>query len=213
AIGELARRRGAWVVVDAYQTAGCVPFDVRDWPVDVVLGGSHKWLCGGPGAAWMYVAPEQADRLEPALAGWFGHREPFAFDLELSYAAGAMRFATGTPGMAALFAARAGLEVVLEVGVRAIREWSQALGQQMVDRADSLGLEVRSPRNPELRTGMVVVDFPGAEETARDLVARKILVDYRPGAGIRMSAHFYTHPQEVQAAFEVIGDLARRVRR
>lgn len=213
AVGELARRRGAWVVVDAYQTAGCVPFDVRDWPVDVVLGGSHKWLCGGPGAAWMYVAPEQADRLAPALAGWFGHREPFAFELELSYAPGAMRFATGTPGMAALFAARAGLEVVLEVGVRAVREWSQALGQQMVDYADSLGLEVRSPRNPERRTGMVVVDFPGAEETARDLVARGILVDYRPGAGIRMSAHFYTHPQEVQAAFEVLGDLGRRVRR
>ncbi|MCS7236391.1 MAG: aminotransferase class V-fold PLP-dependent enzyme [Armatimonadota bacterium] len=209
-IGELARRQGAWVVVDAYQTVGCVPFRVQDWPADAVLGGSHKWLCGGPGAAWMYVNPERADELAPALAGWFGHRDPFAFDLELEYAPGAARFATGTPGVASLLAARAGLEVVLQVGVQAVRRKSQALGQRMIELADSLDLEVRSPRDPERRTGMVVVDFPGAEEAARELVRQGVLVDYRPGAGIRLSAHFYTHPHEVETAFEVLG---RRVRR
>lgn len=209
-IGELARQQGAWVVVDAYQTVGCVPFRVQDWPADAVLGGSHKWLCGGPGAAWMYVNPERADELAPALAGWFGHRDPFAFDLELEYAPGAARFATGTPGVASLLAARAGLEVVLQVGVQAVRRKSQALGQRMIELADSLDLEVRSPRDPERRTGMVVVDFPGAEEAARELVRQGVLVDYRPGAGIRLSAHFYTHPHEVETAFEVLG---RRVRR
>ncbi len=210
AIGELARRHGAWVVVDAYQTAGCVPFRVADWPADAVLGGSHKWLCGGPGAGWMYVAADRVDELAPAVAGWFGHRDPFAFDLELEYAPGAARFATGTPGVASLFAARAGLEVVLQVGVEAVRRKSQALGQRMVELADSLGLQVRSPREPERRTGMVVVDFPGAEEAAQELARRGVLVDYRPGAGIRMSAHFYTHPDEVEAAFEVLGRLVQR---
>jgi kynureninase len=207
AIGEMAREKGAWVVVDAYQTVGCVPVDVRGWPADAVLGGSHKWLCGGPGAAWMYLQPERAERLQPVLAGWFGHRRPFAFDLRLDYAPGAARFATGTPGMAALFAARAGLEAVLEVGVPAIREKSLRLTQRMVERADAMGLQVRSPRDPERRTGMVVVDFPGAEHATRELAGRGILVDHRPGAGIRMSAHFYTHPDEVEVAFDAIRGL------
>ncbi len=212
AIAELAHRRGAWVVVDAYQTAGCVPFHVGEWEADAVLGGSHKWLCGGPGAAWMYVRPDRLDQLQPALAGWFGHRDPFAFRLELEFAPDAMRFATGTPNMPALFAARAGLELVLQVGVQAVREKSLRLAERMVERADALGLEVRTPRDPQRRGGMVVVDFPGAEAVARELVARQVLVDYRPGGGIRLSAHFYTHPDEVELAFDHIRELRRAYR-
>jgi kynureninase len=213
AICEIAHRRGAWAVVDAYQTAGCVPFDVGAWGADAVLGGSHKWLCGGPGAAWMYVRPDRAEELRPAAAGWFGHRDPFAFALEFDPAPGAARFATGTPAIPALFAARPGLELVMGVGVRAIREKSVRLTQRMLERAEALGLAVRTPRDPARRSGMVVVDFPGAEAASRELVARGILVDYRPGGGIRMSPHFYTRADEVEAAFDALEELVPRVRR
>ncbi|MDR5708609.1 MAG: aminotransferase class V-fold PLP-dependent enzyme [Armatimonadota bacterium] len=212
-ITEVAHRHGAWVIVDAYQTAGCVPIDVQTWGADAVLGGSHKWLCGGPGAAWMYVRPERLPELRPRMVGWFGHRDPFAFELRLEPAPDAMRFATGTPGIPGLFTARAGLEVVLEVGVEAIREKSVRLTQRMIEQADALGLRVNTPRDPAQRGGMVVVDFPGAEQVARELVRRGVLVDYRPRAGIRMSAHFYTHPGEVERAFETIRELLELVAR
>jgi len=212
-IAELAHRHGAWVVVDAYQTAGCVPINVRSWGADVVLGGSHKWLCGGPGAAWMYVCLDRIPELRPRWVGWFGHRFPFAFALEVDLAPDAMRFATGTPGIPGFFAARAGLEVVLAVGGEAIREKSVRLTQRMIERADELGLEVRTPRDPAQRGGMVVVDFPGADRVAHELVQRGILVDYRPQAGIRLSAHFYTHPDEVEHAFHAIREVRALVAR
>ncbi|MCS7172855.1 MAG: aminotransferase class V-fold PLP-dependent enzyme [Armatimonadetes bacterium] len=211
AIAAMAHRCGAWVIVDAYQTAGCVPIDVQAWGADVVLGGSHKWLCGGPGAAWMYVRPDRIPELRPRVVGWFSHRTPFAFELQVDLAPDARRFLTGTPGISGLFAARAGLEVVLEVGVEAIREKSVRLTQRMIERADELGLRVRTPRDPARRGGMVVVDFPGAEQVAQQLVRRGILVDYRPQAGIRMSAHFYTHPDEVERVFEAIQERVARM--
>ncbi len=211
AITEVAHRHGAWAIVDAYQTAGCVPIDVRAWGADAVLGGSHKWLCGGPGAAWMYVRPDRIPELRPRVVGWFSHRTPFAFALEVDLAPDAMRFATGTPGIPGLFAARAGLEIVLEVGVEAIREKSVRLTQRMIERAEELGLRVNTPRDPAQRGGMVVVDVPGGEQVAQELVRRGILVDHRPQAGIRMSAHFYTHPDEVDRAFEAIRELLARV--
>lgn len=211
AITALAHARGAWCVVDAYQTAGCVPVDVAAWGADAVLGGSHKWLCGGPGAAWMYVRPDRGEQLEPLMAGWFGHRDPFGFPLDLQWAEGARRFATGTPGMASLFAARAGLEIVLEVGVEAIREKSLRLTQLMMDLADEDGLAVRTPREPAQRGGLVVVDFPGADQAVGRLQELGILVDYRPRAGIRMSGHFYTDPEEVRRAFSALRSLRGRI--
>lgn len=209
-ITRLAHAHGAWCIVDAYQTVGCVPVDVSDWGADAVLGGSHKWLCGGPGAGWMYVRPDRAEQLEPWMAGWFGHRDPFGFSLDLEWAQGARRFATGTPGMASLFAARAGLEIVLQVGVGAIREKSLRLTQLMMDLAEADGLIVRTPRDPTWRGGLVVVDFPGADRAVPRLQEAGVLVDYRPQAGIRMSGHFYTHPDEVERAFSALRSLRGR---
>jgi len=207
AITEIAHRHGAWSIVDAYQTVGCVPVDVGAWGADAVLGGSHKWLCGGPGAAWMYVRPDRLPELRPRVVGWFSHRDPFAFDLRMEFAPDAMRFTTGTPGIPALFAARAGLEIVLEIGVEVIREKSVRLTQRMIERADELGLRLHSPRDPVQRGGLVVVDFPGAEQAAQELVRRGILVDYRPQAGIRLSPHFYTHPDEIEHAFDALREI------
>jgi kynureninase len=210
AITRLAQRVGAWSVVDAYQTVGCVPVDVDHWQADAVLGGSHKWLCGGPGAAWMYVRPDRAAEFQPLGAGWFGHRDPFAFSLEFDPAPGAARFATGTPGVAGLFAARAGLEIVHQVGVQAIREKSLRLTQRMLELAAEYGLASRTPWAPEERGGLVVVDFPGADRAVQQLREQGILVDYRPHAGIRLSAHFYTDPEEVDRAFAALGALRGR---
>ncbi|MDR5696960.1 MAG: aminotransferase class V-fold PLP-dependent enzyme [Armatimonadota bacterium] len=210
AITQIAHRHGAWSIVDAYQTVGCVPVDVRAWGADAVLGGSHKWLCGGPGAAWLYVQSDRLASVRPRMVGWFSHRDPFAFDLRMEFAADAMRFATGTPGIPGLFAARAGLEIVLEVGAEAIRQKSVRFTQRIIDLADEYGLRVNTPREASARGGLVVVDFPGAEAATRELARRNVLVDHRPRAGIRISGHFYTADEEIDHAFDVLREFARR---
>ena len=148
------------MVLDCYQSAGVVPFDLTELGVDFAVGGSVKWLCGGPGAGWLYVRPDVAERLEPTLVGWQGHARPFAFEPELEYAAGARRFLTGTPNVPALYAATAGYDVIEEVGVPRIRERSLALTQLLIDLCDEAGLEVVSPREPERRGGTVTVSTP-----------------------------------------------------
>src|SRR5437667_112874 len=140
-----------------YQSAGTVPLDVTALDVDFAVGGSVKWLCGGPGAGWLYVRPDLAERLEPTLVGWQGHARPFAFETELEYAPGVARFLTGTPNVPALYAATAGYDVIEEVGVPRIRERSLALTQLLIDLCDEAGLGVVSPREPERRGGTVAV--------------------------------------------------------
>src|SRR5207302_6236929 len=112
---------GALVGVEGYQSVGAVPLDVTALGVDFAVGGSVKWLCGGPGAAWLYVRPDLAATLEPALTGWQAHARPFAFEPEQDYTEGAARFLTGTPNVPALYAATAGYDVVEEVGVEQMR--------------------------------------------------------------------------------------------
>ena len=121
AVQRRAEEAGAHVILDAYQSAGAVPFDVTKLGVAFATGGSVKWLCGGPGAGWLYVRPDLIEELEPAFVGWQGHARPFAFEPELEYADGIARFLTGTPNVPALFAATAGYDVIEEVGVDAIR--------------------------------------------------------------------------------------------
>jgi kynureninase len=210
AIVAMAHEHGALAIVDAYQTTGCVPYDVRQWDADAVLGGFIKWLCGGPGAAWMYVKPRLIERLEPRVVGWFSHARPFKFELDMHFAHTATRFATGTPNIAPLYAARAGLDIVLEVGVGAIREKSLRLTQRIIDMADARGLQVKTPREPDRRGGMVCVDFPGAQRAERKLVARGIMVDYRPRTGIRISPHFYTADAEIDRFFAELDDVRTR---
>lgn len=206
-ITRFAHARGAYSIVDAYQTTGCVPYDVLDWDADFVLGGSHKWLCGGPGAAWMYVKKSLIPTLEPRVCGWFSHARPFAFDLDMEFAPNAMRFATGTPGIPALYAARAGTEIIRKIGVAAIRKKSLRMTQKIRELAEADGLRVNTP---EQRTGMVCIDFPGADRAERELVKRRILVDYRPRCGLRISPHFYTTDEEIERCFDEIRRLRKR---
>ncbi|MBI5367992.1 MAG: aminotransferase class V-fold PLP-dependent enzyme [Planctomycetes bacterium] len=207
AIAAAAARCGAATIVDAYQTVGCVPIDVRAWGADFVLAGAHKWLCGGPGAAFLYARPDRLRAAEPALAGWMSHAAPFAFEERLRYADTAFRFAGGTPGMASLHAAIPGIRRVAEVHPERVRAKNVRQMNKVITLADARGLEVRSPRDASRRSGLVCLNFPGAEAATRELVRRRIFVDYRPGAGIRLSAHFYTTDAELETFFGALDEI------
>jgi kynureninase len=206
AIVERAHQVGALVVADLYQSAGTVPVDVSAWDVDFATGGSVKWLCGGPGAGYLYVAPRLRSSLAPRLTGWMAHEHPFAFETgPITYADDATRFLHGTPAVPALYAAQAGYAIVNEIGVPAIRAQSVRQVALLLERAHAAGLTSHTPEKVEERGGMVIVDVPRGEAVTRELLRREILVDYRPGAGIRLSPHFYTIDEELEHVIAEIG--------
>ena len=197
AITERAHKVGAMVVLDTYQSAGTVPFNVKDLKVDFATGGSVKWLCGGPGAGYLYVRPDLIDRLEPKTTGWMAHEEPFAFDSELRYAPNVTRFLHGSPAIPALYAAQSGYEVINQIGVERIRAKSMRQTQRLVELGVEAGFQVTSPKNPEQRGGTITVWDDNAAAIAKELIRREFIVDYRPGAGVRISPHFYTKDEEL----------------
>lgn len=208
AVVERARQVGALVVLDTYQSAGTVPFDVKELGVDFVVGGSVKWLCGGPGAGYLYVRPDLATRLEPSVTGWAAHRAPFAFEPgPIEYAADAHRFLHGSPAIPALYAAMSGYEIVLEIGVDRIRRKSMRQTARLVELADALGLRVTSPRDPSRRGGTVTIEVEHGAAVVKELNRREVVVDYRPGAGVRVSPHFYTTDEEVDFAARSIAEI------
>ena len=197
AIVSKAHEVGALVLLDCYQSAGTLPFSVADLDVDMACGGSVKWLCGGPGASYLYVKPEIRHRFAPRATGWFGHKKPFAFAMpEQDYADDMWRFAGGTHAVAALYQARAGAEIIAEIGVDRIREKSLRQTAKILARCEDEGFTLRSPREPERRGGTVCFDFAGADRVAKELNKRRFFCDHRPGCGIRMSPHFYSTDEE-----------------
>jgi len=202
-----AHEVGAHVVLDCYQSAGIVPLDVTALGVDFAVGGSVKWLCGGPGNGWLYVRPDLADRLEPTFTGWQAHEAPFGFEEEMRFAAGAARFLTGTPNVAAHLAGTAGYDLIEEIGVDRIRSNSLRQTQLLIDLADAVGFEVRSPRAADRRGGTVTVHVPEFPAVHRELVERQVLCDFRPDAGIRLGPHFFTSDDELRFAIDQIGDI------
>jgi kynureninase len=207
AIVRRAHEFGARVVLDAYQSAGIVPLDVTALNVDFAVGGSVKWLCGGPGNGWLYVRPDLADMLEPTFMGWQAHARPFGFEPELEYAHGAARFLTGTPNVPALYAATAGYDLVEEIGVDCIRENSLRQTELLIDLADAAGFEVGSPRDSERRGGTVTVRTPEFEAVHKELAERQILCDFRPGAGLRLGPHYYNSDEELRFAIAQISEI------
>lgn len=210
-ITRVAHDRGARVLVDAYQSVGTVPFDIVEWNVDLLVGGSVKWLCGGPGSAYLYVRRDLTSVLEPIMCGWFSHRAPFAFEMpeKMDYTDGIMRFMGGTPSVPALYASRSGYEIIHEIGVPAIREKSRRQTKLLIDLADEYGFTVNTPREPEERGGMVCVDCEGSAEISKELLKRRFLIDHRPRCGIRISPHFYTRDAELEAIMKQIRELRR----
>jgi kynureninase len=203
-----AREVGALVVLDAYQTTGTYPYDVVALDLDVVVGGSHKWLCGGPGCGWIYVRPQLAEQFRPLVTGWFAHKNPFAFDAPpIDYATDQMRWATGTPTIPGYLAAKPGHDLIREIGVPAIREHNVRLTTHLTQAALERGWRVSTPHEAAKRTGWVGIDVPDADRILHELIARRIYVDYRPGCGLRVSAHFYTTDEEIATFLAAMDEL------
>jgi kynureninase len=207
AVQRRAEEAGAHVILDAYQSAGAVPLDVRRLGVAFAVGGSVKWLCGGPGAGWLYVRHDLIDALEPTFVGWQGHARPFAFEPELEYAEGIARFLTGTPNVPALYAATAGYDVIEEAGVDAIRRRSLDLTDHRVRLAAAAGIAVRSQRDRSRRGASVSIRMPGFEGVHEELAARAILCDFRPDVGLRLGPHFFNTEEELDFAIGQIEEV------
>ena len=199
AIVERAQEVGAFVVADIYQSAGTVPLNVRELGLDFATGGSVKWLCGGPGAGYLYVKRDRWPQLEPRLTGWLAHEEPFAFETGPNqYADNIYRFLNGTPSIPAMYAARSGYEIVGQIGVEKIREKSIRQTTRLVEIAEDAGFKVNCPKDAAKRGGTVVIDVPHGQQVTTELLRRDFLVDYRPGAGIRVAPHFYSKDEELE---------------
>ena len=210
AIVEKAHKVGAHVVLDTFQSLGTVPVDVAALDVDFACGGVLKWLCGGPGVAYLYVHPDLGRKLEPKLTGWFAHRNPFGFEVgPVQYAEPPFRFMNGTSHIPSLEAARPGLKIIREVGVEKIREKSMRQTARLIALADQHGWLVNTPRDAEKRGGTVSIDMPDAQQVCRDLLARDILVDWRPKAGVRFSPHFYNTDEEIDAAIAAVEEILK----
>jgi kynureninase len=209
AIIEKAHRVGARVVLDVYQAAGAIPIDLDSLGVDFAVGGSVKWLCGGPGNGYLYVRPDLGRDIEPAIAGWAAHARPFEFEAgKLDFAEAPERFQSGTPNVPALYACRAGYEIIREIGVPAIRAKSLLLTRRLMNLARDAGFTINTPDDDRQRGGTVIIDAPGGEVVASQLIAQGILVDYRPGAGIRIAPHFYTTAEEIDRAVDALISVA-----
>ncbi len=205
AIVEKAHRVGAKVILDCYQSAGVVPTDLTRLNTDFAVGGSVKWLCGGPGAGWLYVRPDLVTSLRPAMTGWQAHEKPFEFEIgPIKYAQDQMRFLNGTPHVPALYSARTGYKIIREVGVDRIRAKSQRLVNRIMERARGAGLGVTCPADDARRGGTVAVNPPEAKRVCDELLKRNFVVDYRPKAGIRVSPHFYSTAEECDATVDEV---------
>lgn len=201
---------GALVSLDAYHSVGVIPVDVRTLGADFLTGGVLKWLCGGPGGSFLWASPEVSATVAPALTGWQAHRQPFAFEPEMQHADGAWRWLGGTPVVPALFAATAGPQLLRDAGMNAVRAKSLRQTARLIELADARGFPIAAAREPERRGGTVALDVPHAREVAQALLARDIIVDFRPGAGIRLAPHFYTSDDELDAAVEAIDEILAR---
>ena len=210
AIASKAASVGAHVVLDCYQSIGVMPVDVVDLGVSFACGGSVKYMCGGPGAAWLYVRKDLIEEFEPRVTGWFGNEAPFAFTMPgQSYADNIWRYMGGTPAVAPLYQARAGAEIIGQIGGRAIRDKSLRSTQRVIDLVDERGFTLNTPREAERRGGSVVFDFVGAADIARELNRRRFFCDHRPGAGIRIAPHFYNTDEETDLFFEEVDRIRK----
>ncbi|MFL5483411.1 MAG: aminotransferase class V-fold PLP-dependent enzyme [Gemmatimonadaceae bacterium] len=204
AICRRAHEMGALVSLDSFHAVGIVPVDVKRSNADFLTGGVLKWLCGGPGACFLYVSSDVRDKLKPALTGWQAHSRPFAFEETMEYTSGAFRWLNGTPIIPALYIATEGTRIIRRAGIDAIRAKSLRLTTRLIELADARGYKVTAARRPERRGGTVAMDVPHGYEVTQVLLSKDILVDYRVSAGIRIAPHFFTKDEEVE---QVVGEI------
>jgi len=207
-IVERAHKYGALVLLDVYQSAGAMELKAREWQVDFLIGGTIKWLCGGPACGYLYVRPDLQLNLEPKLTGWVAHRAPFDFSRPpMRYDKSVRRFAQGTPSIPALYSVLPGLAIIEEVGVNTIRQESERRTGLMIDFALERGWKINSPRDVNQRGGSVMIYVEDGPGMVKRLNAQKVFVDCRPGVGLRMSPHFFNTDEEVQEGMEILAGL------
>jgi kynureninase len=204
-----AREVGALVSLDAFHSVGVIPVDVKALGVDFLSGGVLKWLCGGPGGAFLYASPDATRELAPSFTGWQAHERPFAFESDMHYAGGAWHWLNGTPSIPSLFAAIDGPRIVQRAGIERIREKSTRQTSRLIQLADARGYKVTAPRDGERRGGTIAFDVPHSYGVSQALLAENVIVDYRPNAGIRVAPHFYTSDDELERAVAMIDDILR----
>jgi kynureninase len=212
AVCRHAHAMGAVVSLDSFHAVGVMPVDVKSLGVDFLTAGVLKWLCGGPGGCFIYSSPEMSDRVEPSFTGWQAHTHPFGFEPEMEYAAGAWRWLNGTPSIPSLFAAIEGPRIVRRAGIDTIREKSVRQTTRLIELADSRGYPVTAPRDASRRGGTVAFDVPHAYGVAQALLEERVIIDYRPNAGVRIAPHFYTTDDELERAVSLIDDILARER-
>jgi kynureninase len=208
AVVERAHAKGALVLLDVYQSAGVVQLNAADWNVDFLIGGTIKWLCGGPSCGYLYVRPDLQRDLRPRLTGWVAHDSPFDFEhAPMRYAKSVRRFAQGTPSIPALYSALPGLELIEAVGVPEIAAESQRRTQSMIEFAHERGWTINTPLEKSQRGGSVMIGVENAQLMAERLSERRVFVDWRPGAGLRISPHFFNTDEEIDEALNILARL------
>jgi kynureninase len=208
AIVERAHKHGAMVLLDVYQSAGTIELKAMDWEVDFLIGGTIKWLCGGPATGYLYVRPDLQHDLQPRLTGWVAHDSPFAFaPAPMRYTESVRRFAQGTPSIPALYSVLPGLEIIEEVGIKTIQAESQRRTEWMIEFALEKGWQINSPVNVEDRGASVMIYVADGPAMVNRLAERKVFVDCRPGVGLRLSPHFFNTDEEVREAMGILADL------
>ena len=208
AIVEHAHAKGALVLLDVYQSAGVVPLEAAGWNVDFLIGCTIKWLCGGPACGYLYVRPDLQRDLKPRLTGWVAHDSPFDFShAPMRYARSVRRFAQGTPSIPALYSAIPGLDIIESVGLEQIASESRRRTDQIIEFAKEHGWKLNTPAGQNQRGGSImigVVDGPGMVER---LAEKRVFVDCRPNAGLRISPHFFNTDEEVSEAMTILSKL------
>ena len=211
AIVERAHEKGALVLLDVYQSAGVLELEAANWNVDFLIGGTIKWLCGGPSCGYLYVRPELQRDLRPRLTGWVAHDSPFDFaHAPMRYAKSVRRFAQGTPSIPALYSAIPGLDIIEAVGVSEIAAESTRRTQLMIDFALARGWTINTPFEQNRRGGSVMIGVDNAKLTSERLSEKRVFVDWRPGAGLRMSPHFFNTDEEIEEALQILATLIKR---
>jgi kynureninase len=210
AIVERAHGKGALVLLDVYQSAGVLQLNAADWNVDFLIGGTIKWLCGGPSCGYLYVRPDLQKDLRPRLTGWVAHDSPFEFaHAPLRYAKSVRRFAQGTPSIPALYSAMPGLEIIEAVGIEEIATESQRRTESMIEFGRERGWTINTPLEKNQRGGSVMIGVDNAQHTAERLAEQRVFVDWRPGAGLRVSPHFFNTDEEFDEALNILAGLIK----
>ena len=210
AIVEHAHAKGALVLLDVYQSAGVVELEAANWNVDFLIGGTIKWLCGGPACGYLYVRPDLQRAFKPRLTGWVAHDAPFDFaHAPMRYARSVRRFAQGTPSIPALYSALPGLEIIEAVGVAEIARESRRRTEWMIGFALEHGWTLNTPRQASERGGTVMIGVENGPAMVERLAEKKVFVDCRPKAGLRISPHFFNSDEEVEEAMAILAKLIR----